>query len=285
MNINRETFFFGYRASFDSLDQSQVDGLNFLLGKLEQDTFSLKQCAYILATIDHETDHTFQPIKEKRGRELTSDQKRYWPSGYYGRGFVQITWKKNYAKFGIADTPEKALEPETAYMIASRGMREGVFTGKKLSDFINGKADYFNARTIINGHDKAQEIADRARVYEAILSNSSETKAEEPKTVEIKEDPPARVEVKSDGMSLTTKIGAAAGPVGTMATALGIKVGGIQITQGTIYALCAVAVIALVCSTVIYITGKNREQRRLEMSMNNLADKNRNNVVAARGQA
>lgn len=178
--LNRDKFFAGYRSAVASLNQPQTDGLNFLLGKLEQDSFSLNQAAYILATVDHETEHTFQPVKEKRDRANSSrraNQDRYWLTGFYGRGYVQITWEKNYAKFGIADTPDKALEPETAYMILSRGMREGLFTGKKLSDFIyDGRSlDYFNARTIINGHDKAQEIAERAHKYATILTDSHVT--------------------------------------------------------------------------------------------------------------
>lgn len=190
---NRETFFSAYRVAFGSLSQKQVEGLEFLLGKLEQDTFSLKQAAYILATIHHETGVTrngesqrFHPIKELRERATSprrKNQDRYWLTGYYGRGYVQITWEKNYAKFGIADEPDKALEPETAYEIATRGMREGMFTGRKLSDFINGKADYRNARTIINGHDKADEIAAYARKYEAALI-AARSSAPVPKTAD-----------------------------------------------------------------------------------------------------
>ncbi len=49
-------------------------------------------------------------------------------------------------------------------------MKDGWFTGKKLGNFINGdKADYENARTIINGHDKAKIIANIARRYSEIL--------------------------------------------------------------------------------------------------------------------
>ena len=38
MNIDRDIFFEGYRAVFGPLESLQVDGLSFLLGKLEQDT-------------------------------------------------------------------------------------------------------------------------------------------------------------------------------------------------------------------------------------------------------
>lgn len=183
MKLNRETFFTGYHEAFGSLSQSQVDGLEFLLGKFEQDSFTLKQMAYVLATIGHETAHTFEPIKERRGRvgtKIRGLQDRYWDTGYYGRGFVQITWKQNYEKFGIADDPDKALDPETAYEIVSRGMREGLFTGKKLSDFINGKTDYLNARRIVNGLDRAGDIAASARKYEGILTSAAKDAPDKP---------------------------------------------------------------------------------------------------------
>lgn len=98
---------------------------------------------------------------------------------------------------------------------------------------------------------------------------------------QVASNPPS-TEVKPSGMSLPTKIAAAAGPVGTAATALGIKIGNIAITQNTIYALAFIAVAAIVCSTIIYITGKNREWERQKLSMMNLADPNRGNVVAGK---
>lgn len=47
------------------------------------------------------------------------------------------------------------------------GMEAGRFTGKKLSDYLPG--DYVNARRIINGTDKAEQIAGYARQFEAAL--------------------------------------------------------------------------------------------------------------------
>ena len=43
------------------------------------------------------------------------------------------------------------------------GFINGSFTGKKLSDYIEGdKLDFYNARRIINGMDKAKLISDYA---------------------------------------------------------------------------------------------------------------------------
>ena len=66
--------------------------------------------------------------------------------------------------------PELALNPTYAAQIMIAGMREGWFTGKKLSDYIkNGKVDYVGARRIINGTDKAQLIAGYAKQFESAL--------------------------------------------------------------------------------------------------------------------
>lgn len=215
--FNRKQFFDSYRKAFGPIRQLQVEGLEFLLGKIESDPKwdSLPQVAYFLASIKHETgitrngvDQTFQPIKElraKTGTKVRALQDRYWGSDYYGRGYIQLTWEKNYARFGIADEPEKALEPDTAYMIAARGMREGLFTGKKLSDYINGDVDYVQARRIVNGLDRANDIAEIAEKFERALKASlvteSVTEVEKPKApakVEPQPQTPADVVVTAE---------------------------------------------------------------------------------------
>jgi putative chitinase len=189
MKCDRKRFFDSYRAAFGKIQRLQVDGLEFLLGKIESDPEwkSLPQLAYFLATIKHETGiyrvqdgqrvyQAFQPIKELRGRvgtKIRTIQDKYWDTGAYGRGYVQITWPENYKKFGIGSAEyDKALEPDTAYMIAARGMREGKFTKYKLSHFVNGQVDYREARRVVNGLDKADEIADIAEQFEEILKAS-----------------------------------------------------------------------------------------------------------------
>ena len=98
---------------------------------------------------------------------------------YRGRGYVQPTWKKLYRRAGEAlgidliNDPDKALEPEIAAAVAAYGMDVGLFTGKKLSDYIDDQhQDYFNARRIINGLDCAQEIAGFAVRFKEILEAS-----------------------------------------------------------------------------------------------------------------
>ena len=93
-----------------------------------------------------------------------------------GMGFVQLTWRRNYEhagkKLGVdfVANPKLLLKPEHAATILVLGMDEGWFTGKKLSDYITlQKSDFTGARRIVNGTDKAAEIARIARAYDADL--------------------------------------------------------------------------------------------------------------------
>ena len=90
---------------------------------------------------------------------------------------MQLTGRRNYGKakaltgIDLLSEPDRANSPELAYQIAVQGMKDGWFTGKKLGGFIKDgqPPDYENARTIINGHDKAQNIADIARRFSEVL--------------------------------------------------------------------------------------------------------------------
>ena len=100
--------------------------------------------SYILATASHES--LLLPIREFRasqGSDLYDQQNNYWLTGYYGRGFVQLTWLSNYQKFEnilnipLVSNPDLALNPNYAADILVLGMIQGLFTGRKLSDYIN----------------------------------------------------------------------------------------------------------------------------------------------------
>lgn len=138
--------------------------------------------AYEWATAYHETARTMRPIEEygkgkghKYGQpdEITGET-------YYGRGYVQLTWKANYQRMGVqilnrnftrgvdlVMNPDLALEPFYAFQIMDRGMRDGSFTGRRLKDYtqtaINSDTvesfNAVNARRIINGTDCANMIA------------------------------------------------------------------------------------------------------------------------------
>lgn len=133
-----------------------------------------EQIAYVLATVEWETNHTFDPVREAYwlSEDWRKRNLRYYP--YYGRGYVQLTWKDNYQKFDdllamggeLVSTPDMAMEPDTAAYVLCVGMKQGSFTGRKLADYISpGSIDFYNARRIVNGTDKAQEIAQIAEEF------------------------------------------------------------------------------------------------------------------------
>lgn len=195
--FDHKKFFDGYRTRFGALTQDLVDAIEVLLTLIEKDSrFSgsetdRRQLAYCLATFKWETAHTMKPIDE-HGSDAYFNS-RYGPQTrvgktlgntqpgdgalFHGRGYVQVTGRRNYTKaktltgVDLLTDPDRAKTPELAYEIAIQGMKDGWFTGKKLGNFIKDGAppDYENARTIINGHDKAQLIADIARRFDEVL--------------------------------------------------------------------------------------------------------------------
>ncbi|MFS7198156.1 hypothetical protein AB6866_23020 [Rahnella inusitata] len=53
-------------------------------------------------------------------------------------------------------------------------MENGVFTGRKLSNYMNeATIDYLNARKIINGNDQKSLIASYAKKFQLILEETS----------------------------------------------------------------------------------------------------------------
>lgn len=80
---------------------------------------------------------------------------------YRGRGHVQTTGKTNYQKVSkyigqdAVKNPDLLLDIKNSVIALVHCMIDGVYTGKKLSDF-NLPRDYYGARAIING-DKARK--------------------------------------------------------------------------------------------------------------------------------
>lgn len=199
MAFNREKFFSQYRVTFGRLNQQQVDGLSFLLKRLEQDARLkvlgfIELCAYILATAKHESGHTYQPVRE--GGSEAYFVTRYWLNKkvrtslgnlskadavkFIGHGLVQVTGRKNFtlikSKLGIdcVKSPEQLLEPNNAYEALVRGMLDGWY-GPSVKKFIKpgSPPDFVGARYSVNVQDQANHIADTARRFLEILRHAS----------------------------------------------------------------------------------------------------------------
>ncbi len=132
------------------------------------------QIAYILSTVQTETTMGANLV------EGATRNKSAPGSVYYGRGLVQLTGIDNYRKasrlvgIDLVKNPERAAEPEIAAKILVVGMRDGMFTGRKLSDFIRGgKANFVSARQIVNDSDKQYAMAQDAQRYLAAIKGTN----------------------------------------------------------------------------------------------------------------
>jgi len=156
------------QSAFGALTSSQRDAVAHIMDAWRQyGDGDRRKLAYILATAKHESG--FKPIKEYRasaGTSLRAIQDKYWSTGFFGRGFVQLTHLSNYQKMSkflgvdLVAKPDLALNPIYAAKILVYGMMNGTFTGKALEDYIKPQsADFINARRVVNGTDKADKIA------------------------------------------------------------------------------------------------------------------------------
>lgn len=182
------------------LNQSQVDGLNIILETINSEEFQVQDvryAAYILATSFWETGRTMEAVKEKT--DQTGEAyffKMYDINGsrpqvakrlgnlqpgdgikFAGRGQVQLTGRTNYTKMGqylkldLINKPDLLLDSKISARVLVYGMLNGSFTGVSVKKYITTlKVDYVNARRVINGIDKAQEIANIAKSFERALS-------------------------------------------------------------------------------------------------------------------
>jgi len=196
--IDRIKFYAGYRRYFGGLNQSQVDGIDFLLDKLDASPIlnDARWYAYILATIKHECAEKWQPINEL-GSAHYLQSKSYYP--YTGKGYVQLTWESNYLAINpivkeffpdkdIMKNPDDALNPEVAWIICEAGMTKADIGPLKEPNFCAGQTleryfndnttDWVHARRIINGMDCANLIAGYAQKLYDIIEFTDSIKQE-----------------------------------------------------------------------------------------------------------
>jgi predicted chitinase len=211
VKLDRAAFFAALRKDNSGvfnrrLSQAQVQGTEAILDSAERNgVFDTDHVAHILAEVYHETGKYMLGIKEtvmpshtdKRPSDVTVKSRldkafkagklpwvktAYWRDGAFGRGPIQITHWSNYEKLGIAlgvnlrQDPDLALDPKVGADIAVVGLKLGLFTGKRLSDYQFPKdlkaEPKWHPRRMVNGQDGTDdEIAAYHRsFYQALLA-------------------------------------------------------------------------------------------------------------------
>lgn len=178
-----------------SLSDSQKAGINTILAATQNAGWGPSWTAYALATAWHETMYAMVPVNEIGGDAYF--EQRYGAkttqgvflgnvlpgdgAKFHGRGYVQLTGRRNYKHAGellnidLVDSPDDALKPNIAAPIMVRGMAEGWFTGHRLAQFLDARSEetivnFVQARRIINGSDRADIIAAYAMAFQAALN-------------------------------------------------------------------------------------------------------------------
>lgn len=180
-----------------SLDQSEVDGINNMLGEFGKANWPISYAAYGLATAFHETGGKMQPVKERGGDayffrmydingarpQVAQRLGNFHPGDgarFAGRGLPQTTGRTNYEKaaafLGVdcVANPDLLLDPATAARWMVHAMEIGLFTGREIGDDLpaTGLASpgqFVLTRDVVNGHDKEQEIAVEALAFQGAL--------------------------------------------------------------------------------------------------------------------
>jgi len=226
--MKRETFFAALRARNSglfgtSLSTRQVQGIEALLDAGRD--LPLHHMANVLAQVYHETGGGMYPIKEtvfphhknknpsdaevirRLDRAFAGDRMQwvkspYWRDGAFGRGQLQITHDYNYAKFGISNFAE-ALKVDVSARIAVEGMRDGMFTGKKLADYDFPQdldnPPRTNPRRIVNGADGSD---DKVRTHHMVFAAALEAAGWQ----QARPAPIAAPDAPTDEMSLWARI-------------------------------------------------------------------------------
>ena len=215
--MNRTIFFNEIRASLfrGALTQPQVDGIKADLDYWEANypAGNPNHLAYILATEYWETGSKMQPIPESGGTErqirmydITGDRPdkakalgntNPGDGATYTGGKVQLTGRRNFRVMGerlqipLEQNPKLIYDMATSTAVLFVGMIEGKFTGKSLQNYTDlaGNLDEINARRVVNGTDKAAQIAAIYTKFQAAvnaaLAAPPEPAAAAPETDEI----------------------------------------------------------------------------------------------------
>lgn len=203
--MDKKIFYDNVRPALGALTMANVQGFELFLDHAikmgSHIPIHLDSLAYILATVWWETGKTMQPVREAfwvshtfEGAEAWRRKHlRYYP--FYGRSYPQFTWEVNYkkasdtwnntyrgndAEMDFVKDPDAIMDPTYGVPLTFSAMEEGWFTGRSLEDYLDhidesDSADFkeFRAsRRVVNGQDRASNIANLALIFEHSLKKS-----------------------------------------------------------------------------------------------------------------
>lgn len=159
-----------------NLQRSASQHFPFIVQEAQRQGVNNKaQLAYILATATHESGagkhmEEFASGRAYEGRRSLGNTQPGDGMRYKGRGYVQLTGRRNYTDWSrrlgmdLVSNPRQVENPRVAAQILVGGMMQGTFTGRGLGSYINNnQTDFVNARRTVNGTDRAQGIAQIAQ--------------------------------------------------------------------------------------------------------------------------
>jgi len=151
------------------LTAEQISNARLIVAEAAKVTKDERIAAYLLATAY--SDSNLIPAVEKLSENaaIKKVQESYFKLGYESRAFtcasgvtIQTKCLNILKELGVkvADRKKDLLKAENAAKVLVHGAMRGIFTARKLTDFISGAvADFKKARLALNGDNKDLVIA------------------------------------------------------------------------------------------------------------------------------
>ena len=124
----------------------------------------------MFATVAIESAHTFAPVREAfwLDEAWRRNNLRYYP--YYGRGYIQMTWRDNYAAYGptiaqlwgagghepdfdLVGNPDQALDPDISAAVSALYFRDHGGDHDALIPAAAAAGNWRRVRQLVQGGD------------------------------------------------------------------------------------------------------------------------------------
>lgn len=186
------------------LTEEQVHGMDgLLLAFAEVGDRRPKTLAYGCASVFHETGRRMVPVREGFARSDADARRIVARAGYayakalpphghvyYGRGQIQLTWQRNYARASavagvdLVRDPDKMLDPVISSRVTWAGLQGGWWNarGKGIAFYLPdaGDDDLQGARRTVNLTDRWEDIAGYYRAFKAAVDLAWEAPRADP---------------------------------------------------------------------------------------------------------